>query len=225
MTKTIVVCLPGNNFSNNFLLSWTTFLADCLTKNYKIIVSNKYTSNVYFVRSLCLEANVLRGTDQKPFAGKLDYDYILWLDNDIVFKSEQLFSMIETLDKNPDMHILSGLYAMDGGSKFPCVKDLDTEYFKKHGSFEFISTKEDLGSELFTLDYAGMGLMLVRKGVFEAISYPWFKPRTFTFDHDDVHIEDFCSEDVAFCLNAKDKGFKVYLDPKIRVGHEKRFIY
>ena len=40
---------------------------------------------------MCLGADVLRGKDQKPFDGKLDYDFIMWIDSDQVFSVNHLF--------------------------------------------------------------------------------------------------------------------------------------
>ncbi len=31
-------------------------------------------------------------------------------------------------------------------------------------------------------------------------------------------------EDVSFCLRAKENGFKIHIDPAIRVGHEKKIV-
>ena len=36
-----------------------------------------------------------------------------------------------------------------------------------------------------------------------------------------IHPQDMCGEDVSFCLDAKEKGFEIWCDPRIRVGHEK----
>ena len=34
-------------------------------------------------------------------------------------------------------------------------------------------------------------------------------------------IQDMGGEDVSFCLDAKEEGFEIWCDPRIRVGHEK----
>ena len=34
-------------------------------------------------------------------------------------------------------------------------------------------------------------------------------------------VQDMCGEDVSFCLDAKEEGFDIWCDPRIRVGHEK----
>jgi hypothetical protein len=38
---------------------------------------------------------------------------------------------------------------------------------------------------------------------------------------DSGEVQDMCGEDVSFCLDAKEAGFEIWCDPKIRVGHEK----
>lgn len=225
--KRVVVCLPGRAFSANFLNSWTDLIGVCKSNGIQLYLSCKYTSNVYFVRSMCLGADVLSGVDQCPFGGSLDYDYIMWIDSDIVFTPEQVLSLMYKMETNTEYHILSGLYAMEGGMQFACVKDMNENWFKQNGSFEFLKTSdwEKLRNDSpFKVDYNGMGFMMVRKGVYEKLEYPWFEPRFFEYNINNKKIKDFCSEDVGFCLKAKENGIFIYLDPSIRVGHEKTVI-
>ena len=49
---------------------------------------------VNFARCKCLGANVLRGADQVPWDGKLNYDYQLWIDSDIVFNTEKFYQLV-----------------------------------------------------------------------------------------------------------------------------------
>jgi len=73
---------------------------------------------------------------------------------------------------------------------------------------------------LFPAAYNGMGFMLIKKGVFESLQYPWFEPI-----HQSIkNLEDFTSEDVAFCLKAREKGFEIFVDPTVIVGHQKPMI-
>ena len=50
----IMFCLPGTTFSHNFLKSWTSLIMWCFYNNIKIFMSNFQSSNVYYVRNLCL---------------------------------------------------------------------------------------------------------------------------------------------------------------------------
>ena len=58
---------------------------------------------------------------------------------------------------------------------------MDQAYFKKHGHYEFLSRRALLRRKkeeepVIEVDYTGMGWMLVKKGVFEKMQYPWFTP-------------------------------------------------
>ena len=166
---------------------------------------------------MCLGADVSRGKEQKPFNGKIDYDYLMWIDSDMVFNPQHFKRL---LDHNKD--IVSGIYMMDDGKHFATCKNWDEEFFKKHGHFEFLIFVDVKGREgLLEVCYTGMGYMLVKKGVFESMEYPWFKP----VEKQIGDMKDFTMEDVAFCLKAKEKGFKILIDPGVRVGHEKKVIF
>jgi GT2 family glycosyltransferase len=214
----IIFCIPGRQFSNNFLKAWTDVVYQLIKSDIELSLANTYDSNVYFVRSKCLGANVLYGKNQKPFQGQYDYDYIMWIDSDQVFSPGHISTLI-----NHKKDIISGVYLMDGGKAYAAVEHWDTDHFKKTGSFHFL-TPEDIKDkkELMEVTYAGMGFMLVKKGVFESLEYPWFPPIEFDIGND---IKDFCSEDVGFCLKAREAGYKIWIDPSVRVGHEKSIIY
>jgi GT2 family glycosyltransferase len=172
---------------------------------------------------MCLSGDVLKGVDQKPFGGKIKYDYIMWIDSDVLFSVEQFVALLASAPKNP---IVSGVYRMTNG-EYAAVEKWDTEYFKKNGHFKFLK-EEDINDYakrtgpqvLVSVSYSGMGFMLIQRGVFEALSYPWFKP----IEKKIGDAVDFTMEDVCFCLRAKHAGYKVLIDPRIRVGHEKSMI-
>tara|TARA_Y100000591_G_C21704022_1_gene629779 strand:+ start:253 stop:909 length:657 start_codon:yes stop_codon:yes gene_type:complete len=215
---TIIFCIPGNKFSNIFLKCWTELVFYCVKNNINPILSNDYDSNVYFVRSKILGANTLSGKYQKPFNGEIKYDYIMFIDSDIIFNVEDFDKLIKM---NND--ISCGAYLMDGGKNYAIVENMTNEDFEKNGCFNFIS-KNDLSKyqEPFKVDYCGMGFMLIKKNIIEQIEYPWFYPKIFNFKN---NICEFTSEDVGFCLKLKEKKINIYINPEIKVGHEKTCIY
>jgi hypothetical protein len=71
----IVFCIPGREFSNKFLTSWSDTLLSFTRAGHQVYLSNQYSSVVYNARNQCLGGSVVKGTDQKPFDGKLEYDY------------------------------------------------------------------------------------------------------------------------------------------------------
>lgn len=212
----VVFCLPGNNFSGRFLDCWSNLLLFCTNNNIQSLISRQQSCNIYYVRNMCLGGNVSRGADQKPFDGQVDYDYLMWIDSDIVFGPLQFQSLL-----NRKQDIVAGVYAMEGGKQLAVVKDWNEEFFKQHGYFEFM-TPEDIKDkkDIIPVSYVGFGFILIKKGVFEKMSYPWFRP----IDQKIGKAVDFCMEDVAFCLRAKELGFKVYIDPTVRVLHEKKVL-
>ena len=212
----VIFCLTGNTFSGRFLDCFLDLIIGCSQANIPFAVTRQESSVVYFVRNMCLGGDILRGENQKPFDGKIDYTHLMWIDNDIIFTFQQFKKL---LDYNKD--IVSGVYMMTNKIHLATVEKWDEEKLKKNGHFDFI-THEQIKSKTSLLEvaYTGMGFMLIKKGVFEKLSYPWFRPIFFTIGE----AKDFSSEDVAFCRLAIQKGFKIYIDPQIRVGHEKKVV-
>jgi hypothetical protein len=166
---------------------------------------------------MCLGADVTRGKDQKPFDGKLEYDFIMWIDSDILFTPAQFQRLL-----GHDKDVISGVYAMEGGKLMATVKEWDEETFKKQGSFNFMTLAEINGKkDLIEVAYTGMGFMLVKKGVFEKLKYPWFKP----LEKQIGNMVDITMEDTAFCLRIREKGIHVFIDSMVRVGHEKSVVF
>jgi hypothetical protein len=218
--KTVAIALPGREFSGNFLKNWSQTLLTLTQKGYKIIMMNEYSSFVPFSRMKTLGLDVLRGATQVPFNGEVDYDVWLTIDSDIFFIPEQVIELIEDTDKYP---VVSGLYRMADLQHYAAVKEWDDEYFKKHGTFEFLKVKDlDTSEKYMKVAYNGMGFFACRKGVIENLKYPYFSYPLIEIETEDGKVlRDMCSEDVAFCKNLKDAGYPVIVNTSLRVGHEK----
>jgi hypothetical protein len=221
--KTVVVALPGREYSGTFLKNWSQTLITLTQKGYQLIMMNEYSSFVSFSRMKTLGLDVLRGATQVPFDGKLNYDVWLTIDSDIFFTPEQVIELIEDTDTYP---VVSGLYRMADLEHYAAVKEWDMEYFKKHGSFQFLKAKDlDTSEKYMKVAYNGMGFFACRKGVIENLKYPYFSyPLIEVETEDGKVIRDMCSEDVAFCKNLKDAGYRVIVNTSLRVGHEKMLV-
>ena len=216
--KTVVFCLPGRGVSYTFLKNFVTLCFDLVQNKASIQISQDYSSMVNFARCKCLGANVLRGPDQLPWDGKLKYDYQLWIDSDIVFNVEKFYQLVLMDEK-----IASGWYCTEDGKTTSVAHWLDEDDFKGNGGVMNHETLDSIAKRKkpFTVDYAGFGWLLIKHGVFEdkEMKYPWFAPKMQIFESGAV--QDMCGEDVSFCLDAKEAGFRIMCDPRIRVGHEK----
>jgi hypothetical protein len=216
----VVLALPGRTFSGSFLMNWTQTVMTLNKRGYEIVVTNEYSSYVTYSRMKTLGLDVLRGADQVPFGGTLNYDVWLTIDSDIIFTPEQVIQLIEDTEKYP---VVSGLYRMQDGVHFATVQEWDVEYFKKYGSFEFM---RDLPADKYIpVAYSGMGFFACRRGVIEKLKYPYFSYPLVEIEAEDGKIlRDTCSEDVSFCKNLTDAGFEIMVNTGLHVGHEKTLV-
>jgi len=212
--------MPGRSYSNRFLICWSEFMLACWRNGIQLQISQNYDPVVYYARNKCLGGHVLRGRNQKPFDGKMTYDYMVWIDSDILFNYDQVMKLI-SLNKD----IAAGLYVMEDGQNFAAVRNWDEEYFAKNGTFQFIH-RDELKDQKDPVEvcYSGMGLFVVKNGVFESLEYPWFRPIFHDLSKDGRDIYDFASEDAALCLRLREKGYKIVIDPTVVVGHEKSLV-
>ncbi len=216
MTK-VIIALPGRTFSGGFMVNLLETVQTLKSKNYTVMIINEYSSYVTYSRMKTLGLDVLRGADQKPFGGKVDYDVWVTIDSDIRFTPEQMIELIEDTNKYP---VVSGLYRMEDLKHYACVKEWDTKYFKTNGSFEFMKSDEDIKDKYISVAYNGMGFFACRKGVIEKLKYPYFSYPLIEIDG----LRETCSEDVSFCKNLTDAGFEITVNTTLRVGHEKTLV-
>ena len=246
--KKIVFCLPGRGVSYVYLKNFVQLCFDMVQNQMSIQISQDYSSMVNFARCKCLGANVLRGPDQVPWDGKLEYDYQLWIDSDIVFNTEKFWQLldmalpaeaveteeqkdeegkvtgyVQKVDSSKERQIAAGWYATEDGRTTSVAHWLEEDDFRGNGGVMNHEMVDGISKRKkpFTVDYRGFGWVLIKKGVFEhpEMKYPWFAPKMQVFESGAV--QDMCGEDVSFCLDAMDAGFDIWCDPRIRVGHEK----
>jgi len=242
----VIIGLPGDHFSQAFLLSWTNTIYTLMQSNrYDIKISPGKSSFVSFARMQTLGLDVLRGKNQKAFH-KEEYDVFVSIDSDVVYSPIQLIELIECTKLHP---VVSGYYIMQDNKNFAVVKEWNKTYFAENGAFQFLQPKDveedmkkfneelqerkkadeekkELGPlsnpNFMKVSYVGMGFFACRKEVLEALSYPFFNRELQRMrGKDGLELVDMCSEDVAFCKNIEDAGFDIMLNTRLRVGHEK----
>jgi hypothetical protein len=224
----IVFCIPGNNFNRRFLESWTLLFAECTARGYEVILSQRYDSVVHYARTKCIGGVSLAGVNQKPFQGNLDYDVMMWIDSDVIFRPCDFFTLLES--PHP---VTCGMYSMANGKNYPMIKKWDHEYYLENGSYEFYEIEEIErlnetkfpGYPYLEVPYCGMGWFMIKKGVLEKIEYPWFYHEPFTHTKPDgTVIKEMFSEDVSLCKRLSAAGIPIMVDTRIRVGHLKELV-
>lgn len=221
------ICLPGESFSSRFMVCLVKFQAWLQKKKIPYFISLAQSCNIYYVRNKCLGGNYSLGINQPLFGGE-EYTHILWVDSDQNWIPEHF----ELLLQYPKYDIIAGTYLTQDGERLTCGKlHITPKYVDNIPIFQSSYTKEDLKNAvekeqgITEVDYNGMGFMLIKKGVYESIQYPWHKPRIFSYTKDDgVFIKDFSMEDVGFLMDARDAGYRNYVVKQCIVGHEKKVI-
>jgi hypothetical protein len=213
----VIFCLPGKNISNNYFNSWNATISKLNEHGISYAYAMLYDPVVYYTRNRILGGNNTAGRDQKPWGGQLQYDYMIWIDSDMVWQPEHVLALI-----NHNKPIVSGIYLMSDGNSYPIVENLDYNHLTDYGTFRFMDkTTMATRTSLFKASYTGFGFLAIKAGVVETMKYPWFQPRWVS--HDQFH--DFCAEDVGFCWTAQELGHEIWIDPNCQVGHEKTVIF
>ena len=136
---------------------------------------------------------------------QMDADFVFWLDSDMVFKSDTLVRMMDTLKKN-DLDILSGLYFR----RVPPYSPVLFDKLEQNGENTEFSEFKTVPEGLFEVGGCGFGCVLMKTDVFFDVQSKFgnmFAPRGNN------------GEDVAFCIRARECGYKIYCDPSIVCGH------
>jgi hypothetical protein len=138
-----------------------------------------------------------------------DFKAMMWLDADIDFKSDDVAKL-----HNLDADIAVGVYPMkkEGEDWYAAWKD--GELVKDLDQFK----------EPIEVDYAGTGFMMIKREVIETLAKdaPTFQGKKgqvpalyLTPIRDGVLF----SEDYFFCERARGAGYKIMMDPSVKLGH------
>ena len=214
----IVLCIPGYTFRREVVIDIILFLEESRKMGWDVTLKCKYLPNVYKVRDDLLEGIPQLGKEQKPFNGKIDYDYVLWIDSDIRFNTK----MIETLLSHKK-DVITGLYKMVNDKYAMIEKDYDNvtrkplinQYFDDK---ELQKKMDENNMGIFPILSCGLGICLMSRKALESIEYPWFIP---VYSREDNSCIQFSGEDAGICIRLRDAGFTIYCDPNIIAGHMK----
>jgi len=225
-----VFCLPGDPSSGMQSMNMFLTIFTLMQKGKSIVIRNTYSCDIYMVRNTCL-ANKSFELEQLPFEDYCkDYKKIIWVDSDNYVTAEQILKLDEC-----DEDIVAGwctqvprdIKLCGKFTKANCglMENIDKPWTMRHflcGSIPYIKRND---KELVEVDFVGMGLTMIKKGVFESIGFPWFRMWTNEYETCGTKMVDFVSDDKGFCLRVKRKGFKIFIDPSVQIGHEKLTIH
>lgn len=167
----------------------------CLQRVGEVMVSFQMGSLIYDARN-----------NFSKMAISQNVDYVLWLDSDMIFPEDLMDRMIKHMESGKD--IVTGLYFRRRAPFTPVLfKELEITEDTGHWS-DFDDYPID--GEPFEVAGCGFGCCMVKKTVLVdvALNYQtWFTP-----------FKNF-GEDLAFGIRARELGYKIWCDPKIKCGH------
>lgn len=146
-------------------------------------------------------------------------EWIFWMDADMVIPKETITELFKVVEEK-DAKIVTGIYYQRRGMNLPVLWSRNET--TKGGQVTGLTSEKAINNKYagafmfphrdkktpFEAHSAGFGCVLIHRSVFEALEKPWFK-----------FIENQCSEDFYFFVNAREKGFKVWVQPTIKLGH------
>jgi hypothetical protein len=150
---------------------------------------------------------------REPHSGQFTYDKIMWIDSDIEWDITDFFKLF-----NSNKDIISGCYLME---------DRHIPIYNQPRGGMMPEQLLDKYKEPFKVAGCGFGFLCVKSGVFEKMPRPWFGPVAVpNYDEKtNKKTEDFIliGEDLSWCTKAINAGFDIWVDPEVRVLHQKTF--
>jgi len=207
----VLICTPGRMMEAEYVKSLVATLSTLKDKGISYLYLNEYSSQVNAAReATIMGSRFLNAWSTEPLNGGVTYDKIIWIDSDISWTPEQFLKLYEST-----YDIVSGLYFNEEGVPLFTFTENDV-YFDheqlKHKQYPF---------EVFGV---GFGFVSMKNGIFESIPRPWFETQFQKIENEDKTKEMYIpwGEDYSWCLKAQTAGYKIYLDPSIRVKHHKK---
>lgn len=135
---------------------------------------------------------------------KEGFDYILWLDTDHIYKTEELYKLIDRM-KAENLPMLSATYTLHGCS--------ETAHGITEGDEFRHFTQDELKKGVIDCTVVGFGFLVMTR---EFLKEMWdtYGDNLFILD-----AKENCTEDVKFCRCVLDSGHRVCFDSDVKVGH------
>jgi len=155
---------------------------------------------------------VCRNKAVADFLAHTDCTHLLFVDDDVLLPADALVDLADALAL-PGVDVACGAYP--------------TFRFVGKSAAHLYLTARPVGGDWLTdwpagpveVDAGGTGCMAIRRDVFAAVGFPWFR---WPEQHDPVTgTVQWVSDDVDFCAAARAKGFRVWCDGRVRPGHLK----
>ena len=177
-----------------------------------------------------------------------DFTHLLFIDSDIDFAADDIFSLIDAMAQRPECAVLGGPVpkrsiawtnvALAASRGLAAENAADLGRYSGDFAFAFLDPHAHFAlDELVELSRLGTGLMLIRRDVVEVLAqcHPELVYRPDADEQrgygllSEVHAlfqpmidpetRAMLSDDYAFCRRVRDAGFRLWLAPWVRTAH------
>ena len=207
-----MIATPGHSFTQGYMKSLLKTINALSAEGISWTFLNEYSSLVAHAREMTLGGSRFNDPNvSEPLHGRMTYDKIIWIDSDITWEPIDFFKLY-----NSDKEVVSGCYLLHEDSCAAFLEPLGASL-----------TRKDilLRDKPFKVYGVGFGFLCVSSGVFERIQRPWFSQEEIEIVNKDTGVVEkkfpLMGEDLAWCNKVQKMGVEIWLDPKVRVGHQK----
>ena len=211
----VVIATPGRMFHAEYVQSLVKTLEALSADGLTFTFLNKYSSFIPTARELTAIDRWNHNYESNQIAeGKFSYDKLFWIDSDMEWTPEDFLALYKS-----ELEVVSGLYAIDQYGKLACGYPNDNGQLTSVRSVEFL-----LHTEPVEVGGVGFGFLCVKSGVFENIPRPWFLIGKMKWSPDsEMRVN--VGEDYSWCGQAQRAGYKIYVDPMVKLKHHKETVF
>ena len=210
----VLIATPGENMVSAYVQALVDTTRVLNEKGISYQLLTKSGSFVPSTRELTATDTFSHNWETREIAsGKYTYNKIIWIDSDIEWTPEDFLKLYYS-----DLDIISGLYQTNpnGTVAVNLTDSLGRPTLVNKVHFLLWDVPVEVGG-------VGFGFVAMKSGVFEKMNRPWFKIREVQWD--DVDFKVNMGEDYSWCEGAKEAGFKIWVDPLVKLKHHKEIIY
>jgi hypothetical protein len=219
----LMLCLPGDATKSRWGLNLVQIVLYFLTRGITVGLRNMTLPNIYGVRNACIGTAGDYRVHQLPFGGEIDYDFMVWWDADQYPEPQQIERL---MGHNEDIVCGWSFKSPVAPGEDAGAKSVNCGFYHDP-KYQVLTRDEMMAPELrdekglVEVDWAGFALWVNKKGVFESLRFPWFRSWVKEWTDNGVEMADVVSDDGGICELIKSKGFKIKVDPTVKVGHWK----
>ena len=210
----VLIATPGENMVSAYVQALVDTTRVLNEKGISYQLLTKSGSFVPSTRELTATDTFSHNWATREIAsGKYTYNKIIWIDSDIEWTPEDFLKLYYS-----DLDIISGLYQTNpnGTVAVNLTDPLGRPTLVNKVHFLLWDVPVEVGG-------VGFGFVAMKSGVFEKMNRPWFKIREVQWDNLDFKVN--MGEDYSWCEGAKEAGFKIWVDPLVKLKHHKEIIY